>query len=94
MYFRNLLREDKFTEGQWRSGTVLYLQFVITLKLYQLRQQRGKGFVHKEVNRGDEQLRVRSQLPHTCETRDKFLQQSGDNTNTCSAPCHQVHKPQ
>ena len=59
-------REDEVTEGEWRSDTVLCFQFVITLKLHQLHLQGGRGFVHRELKKGSEQLEARSQWLDTC----------------------------
>lgn len=41
-----------------------------------------KGFVHRTVKRGGEQLKDWSQWSETCEMRGKFLLQRGDSTNT------------
>ena len=76
-------REDEVTEeGQWESGTVLCLQFVITLKLHQLHLQGNRGFAHREVQGRGEQFEAWSQWPDTCETRGKFFLQRVDNINT------------
>ena len=54
-------REDEVTEeGQWRTDTVLCLQFVITLKLHQLHLQGGRGFVHRKGKGEGEELEAQA----------------------------------